>query len=102
MLNAKESDYVHAFYKKSSEWQGEREWRILEVLQTMPPFTPNFDLNSKLQIEGGVAGVIFGIATPAGVIDTIRQRLQEAASSTALKRVVHDPVTFQRSLEELV
>jgi hypothetical protein len=96
-----ESKLVKVLYTKSREWRCEEEWRIAYVLQATPPFQDNFAVNSKIKLEGAVASVIFGLNTPSPIIDEIRARVSAAKPGIAFKRVVRNPLTFNRELAEL-
>jgi hypothetical protein len=96
-----ELNLVRTIYKKSAEWRCEEEWRIMSTLQAKAPFGPNFDMNSKVRLENGVKGVIFGLATPPAVIDEITTRVRKAKPAITFHRVTRNPATFARQLTEL-
>lgn len=93
-----EPELVKAVYSKSSEWRCEDEWRIFMILQCMPPFPSNLTVNSKIQVEGCVSGVIFGLKTPDHVVAEVSARVKLAGRAISLRRVVRDPTTYDRVL----
>lgn len=96
-----EHEITKAIYQKSREWRCEEEWRVMSIIQTIPPFPDNFTTNSKIKIENGVAGVIFGLNTPSVLIDTIRKMVSVAKPNISFKQVFRDPQTFNRQLRDL-
>jgi hypothetical protein len=67
----------------------------------MPPFPDNFTTNSKLRFENSVMSVVFGLNTPVSLIDEIRNTVSAVKPKISYKRVVRDPLTFNRELAEL-
>jgi hypothetical protein len=100
-VSRNESDLVKAIYMKSSEWRGENEWRIMSVLQALPPFPSNFTANSKIKLENSVQSVIFGMNTPNDLIKEITNRVRAKKPMIAFKRINNDPTTFKRTLVDL-
>lgn len=96
-----ESELVKAIYSKSYEWRCENEWRIFMHIQSMPPFSSNFSKNSKVKIEGGVSGIIFGLKTPEHVVDEISAKIRQTGRDISLRRVVRDPMTYERALSNV-
>lgn len=97
-----EAELVKAVYSKSSEWRCENEWRAFMVIQSTPPFPENLTENSKIRVEGGVSGVVFGLKTPNEIITEVRQRLEQASRKISLRQVVRDPTTYDRVLRDVV
>lgn len=97
-----ELELVKAIYSKSSEWRCENEWRIFMILQSMPPFPSNLELNSKVRLEGSVSGIIFGLKTPDHVIAQVSGRIKQAGRAITLRRVVRDPTTYERVLNDVL
>ena len=96
-----EGKLVATLYAKSREWRSEAEWRLAYVLQTMPPFRKNFDINAKIKFEGAVTGVIFGIRTPQTAVAEIICRVSSVRPGLSYRRVVVDPVTYMRKLVDI-
>lgn len=101
-VSRNEFDLVKAIYMKAPEWRGEDEWRMMSVLQALPPFPSNFTANSKIKLENSIQSVIFGINTPSELIKEITIRVRAKKPMIAFKRVIRDPTTFARTLVELV
>lgn len=101
IISRSESELVKAVYMKASEWRGEEEWRMMLVLQALPPFPSNFKANSKIKLEDRVQSVIFGMNTPNDLIDEISSRVRVKKPKIAFKRVIRDSTTFVRTLVDL-
>lgn len=96
-----ERDIVSVVYKKSLEWRCESEWRVFMHIDCLPPFPKNLAANSKIRIEGGVSGIVFGLKTPENLVQEISRRAREKHPKISLRRVVHDPLTYRRVLLDL-
>lgn len=96
-----ENELAKVVYKKSREWRCEEEWRIMSIIQSMPPFPDNLTANSKIKLENSIASVIFGLNTPKELIEEIRARVSAAKPKILFKQVVHDPTTFNRQLRDM-
>ncbi len=96
-----EADIVSTVYKKSLEWRSESEWRVFMRIDCLPPFPKNLNTNSKIRIEGGVTGIIFGLKTPDEVVREVSRRAREKHPKISLRRLVHDPLTYRRVLLDL-
>ena len=101
VVERSELSLVKTLYSKSEEWRCEEEWRIMSTLQTKPPFPKNFAANSRIKLEGGVTGVLFGLNTPDSLIDEVIKRVRGANLSIAFRRVTRNPITFARQLTDL-
>lgn len=97
-----EVELVKAVYMKAREWRGEDEWRVMSMLQTLPPFPTNFTANSKIKLEDSIQSVIFGMNTPNDLIDEISSRVRVKKPKIAFKRVIRDSTTFVRALVDLL
>ena len=98
LINRDEFDLAMTLYKKTREWRGEDEWRIMSIIQAQPPFPLNFTANSKIRLENGVSAVIFGTNTPEILADKIRSKVSSKRPSMTFKRVVRDQLTYDRKL----
>ena len=96
-----EGKLVATLYAKAMEWHSEAEWRLAYVLQTMPPFGKNFDVNAKIKLEGSVTGIIFGINTPQTAATEIIRRVSSVRPGLSYRRVVVNPVTYVRKLMDI-
>jgi hypothetical protein len=96
-----EVELVKAVYTKAREWRGEDEWRVMSILQTLPPFPTNFTANSKIKLEDSIQSVIFGMNTPNDLINEISSRVRVKKPTIAFKRVIRDPITFTRTVVDL-
>lgn len=88
-----EAQFAHATKIKSPDWAYEDEWRLVAYLNATPPFSSNFDVNSKLKLEGSVRSVIFGLNAKEFVVERITKTIRDRWSSVALKRVARDEAT---------
>lgn len=96
-----ERKLIAALYAKAREWRGEEEWRVAYVLQTMSPFSPDLEVNSKIQFAGAVKSIIFGLQTPPDLIKKIRTRVSAQRPEISYKQVVRNPLTYVRELSVL-
>ena len=96
-----EASLIKAMHTKAREWRAEAEWRVVQVLQAMPPFPEDLTLNSKIKLQNGVMSVIFGMNTPPELVSIIRSRVSTARPEIVFKQVVRDSMTFNRTLIEL-
>jgi len=96
-----ENELTKAIYQKSREWRCEEEWRIMSIIQARPPFPNNLTANSKIKLENGVTGVIFGMSSPRSLIDAIREKVIVSNPKITFKQVIRDPMTFSRQLRDL-
>lgn len=96
-----EAQLARAIYAKASEWRCENEWRIMSIIQSMPPFPFNPTADSKVQFRDNVSGVVFGLRTPDCIVSKISRRIKEAGRILSIKQVVRDPTTFERQLREM-
>lgn len=101
LINRQEFDLVKTLYKKTREWRGEDEWRIMSIIDAKPPYPANLTANSKVKLENSVAAVIFGKNTPGTIIDQIKTRVSMKKPSVIFKRVVRNPLTYNRELAVL-
>lgn len=101
IISRNETELVKAVYMKAPEWRSEDEWRMMSVLQTLPPFPTNFTANSKIKLEDSIQSVIFGMNTPNDLIDEIYSRVRVKKPKIAFKRVIRDPITFIRTAVDL-
>lgn len=101
LVKRDESELVKAAYMKSMEWRCEDEWRIAYVIQSTTPFPDNLTLNSKIRVENGVTGIIFGKNTPDWVVEKIRAIVSVAKPNVLHKKVILNLWTLKRELIEL-
>lgn len=101
IISRSESELVKAVYTKASEWRGEEEWRMMLVLQALPPFPSNFRANSKIKLEDRVKSVIFGMNTPNNLIEEISNRVRVKKPKITFKRMIKDPTSFLRTVVDL-
>lgn len=100
-VSRNEAELVKVVYSKTSEWRCEDEWRIFMIIHSMPPFPQNLTANSKVRIEGGVSGIIFGLKTPDHIVAEVSARVKQTGRPIALRRVVRDPTTYERVLSDV-
>lgn len=96
-----ENELTKAVFIKSREWRCEEEWRIMSIIQSMPPFPDNLTANSRIRVENSVASVIFGLKTPMELIEEICERVSAAKPRIIFKQIVRDPKTFNREIHIL-
>lgn len=96
-----EVSFAKTQFTKSREWRGEDEWRILNIVQALPPFPANLAANCKIKLQGAVSGIVFGMNTPTPVIDQIVTRVGSAMPAVTFKRVASNPATHVRELVPL-
>lgn len=101
VIKRDENELVKAIYLKSTEWRCEEEWRIMSIIQSMPPFPDNLTANSKIKLKNGIASVIFGLNTPRALIEKIQAKVSAAKPKISFRQVVRDPKTFNRKLCDL-
>lgn len=101
ILRRIESDLVLASYKKTREWRGESEWRIVLVIQTNAPFAENYALNAKIRIENSIKSIIFGVKTPEAIIREVVTRVKAVRPEIKFKKVTRNNLTFSREIKNI-
>ncbi|WP_201550199.1 DUF2971 domain-containing protein [Psychrobacter fjordensis] len=76
------------FYKKTKDWQYEKEWRVLKALKDSIPSDSEIINHSKVSLKPTISEVIFGDKTPNDIIENICSEVTKSNTNIIFRRLV--------------
>jgi hypothetical protein len=92
--------FEDAAYRKSPDWSYEQEWRLVSYLGLPnPPDAPLDPSNAVLGIENSITALIFGLNTPANVIEHALEICKARRPCISVFQTVRDRLQLALRLE---